>query len=441
MADESASAPSPDTKKSLIVTAMGLSVVGAILAGTLLWEHYSGATLLGCSSTGIINCTSVNSSVFSELHGIPIAAFGLAAYFLIFGVLLTRFNNGPEKGDGSLSYGFLFALAAVGFDVFLLWAQKYVIGSYCLYCIGTYGVNVGIVVLTFLALGSLGRVPASIRKDWSELGAMKPVGYGLLLAIVVAFGVLLFKPVPPGAEHFGPFTPPTGGGFRVPGIATNASKDRAEILAAPFVDPGPGGCYSRGGEKPVLTIVEFGDLECPACRKTSWVVHEFLAKHPSEVRLCFRHYPLDILCNTNVHRPIHEFACATAHAAEAAGQQGKFWDFVDDVYKQNDDSGNFVQKPDLTHTALEARAKKMGLDMKQFDDASGTGPGSADVNSKILDDITMGAQVGVESTPTLFVNGRLISGGRSLETMELWLDMAKKGDLDPKGSKVATPSK
>ena len=136
-----------------------------------------------------------------------------------------------------------------------------------------------------------------------------------------------------------------------------------------------------------------------------------------------------MVCNPNVHRKMHEFACACARGAEAAGIQGKFWEMEHEIYSQTDDKGQFMPKRDLTDPGLEAKATKVGLDLSKWKEDQGSEP----IMAKISDDVETGVHVGIESTPTLFVNGRKISGGKDVKTLEKYLDLAKKGKLNPRG--------
>ena len=425
-----ADARTADTKRKFVLAALLCCLVGAAIASYLLWEHLTGGAMLGCSKNGTFDCETVNRSVYSEIKGVPIALWGLVGYLVTAFLVGRRLRVGPVVGEGSLAIAFLFALMALAMDAFLFLMQSSDLHAYCLWCIASYFASAGLLATTWIALGSPARVGPGLRSEWEGLGKSKTLGYVLIAVIGVAFGMVLFRKPPDGVPNkWKIFNAPPEGGISLPGLGMGVSaKAREEIEHAPFLDPGPGGGYARGAAEPKLTIVEFGDLECPACRHFSWTMDEFLTKHPNDVRWVFRHYPLDLLCNPNVRRKIHEFACVTARGAEAAGLQGKFWDFESDVYKQNDDKGQYIAKPDLSPASLEERAKRLGLNIPEWKKESE----SDAVMSKIIDDIAIGAQVGLESTPTIFVNGRMISGGRDLPTLEAWLEMAKKGELPAK---------
>lgn len=114
----------------------------------------------------------------------------------------------------------------------------------------------------------------------------------------------------------------------------------------------------------------------------------------ADVRLVFRHFPLDTSCNPGVPRQIHPTACAAAIAAECAGAQGKFWEYHDYLFDHQDTS-DFV-----------GAARRLGLDAEQFRDCVGRDAAEA----VVARDVTRGVDLGIESTPTTYLNGRTIKG-------------------------------
>ena len=410
-----------DPKKRWVLALMIVSLAGMVLAGILTYEHYVPMDLPGCSANGTFDCAKVNGSAFSEIRGISVAVLGFVTYLLVAGLCITRLRKGPEKAAGSMAYAFVLAVISAVLSAFLFYVSKFVLGSFCLYCIGLYVVNASMLIAAWGALGGPGRLGGAIRQDLDGLGKQKPIAYGLFGLIVLLAIIAVAKP---GKFFNGPGE--VGNGIKIPQLGLD-EKARKEILEAPYMNPGPGGGFAKGAATPVLTIIEFADFECPACRSTSWELAELVKKHPEEVRVVFRHYPLDTTCNTSMTRQVHPFACSTALAVEAAGEQGKFWNFHDAVYAKKDNLFGADGRPDLSDKALEARAKSLGLDLAEWEAAKK----SPAIQQKVVDDIIDGGGFGVQSTPTLFVNGRRISGGRPFATLEVWLKMAKAGELNP----------
>ncbi len=139
----------------------------------------------------------------------------------------------------------------------------------------------------------------------------------------------------------------------------------------------------KGSEKAPVTIVEFSDFQCPYCANLQPTLRDVLNAYPKEVRLVFKHYPL----------PFHPQAMNAVKAAEAAREQGKFWEMHDLIFN------NFNK---LTEQSFGDFAQQLGLNMEKF---------SADFTSgkydqQIQQDMMLARSSDVNGTPTLFINGK-----------------------------------
>ena len=198
---------------------------------------------------------------------------------------------------------------------------------------------------------------------------MKINGEARLLLIMGLFvllgggGMLLLNRMPAGG---GPVTPPTP-------VPVDWSGGRYEAMAKQ-------GRHTRGDAKANLTIIEFGDLECPSCR---YAYNNYLTKIEGTIPFClvFYHFPL----------PMHKTAVPAAIATEAASRQGKFWPMFDTLYTGD--------KTELTPQFIEASARKVGLNMTQF------ARDSADpaVAQAVQNDQTIGKSIQINETPTFIV--------------------------------------
>ncbi len=153
-----------------------------------------------------------------------------------------------------------------------------------------------------------------------------------------------------------------------------------------------GSSFSQGAEKPILTIVEFSDLQCPYCAQTVPILDSLVKVFPNQVKIIFKNFPLSF----------HPQGRPAAAAAIAAGKQGKFFEFRYKVAPQ------FRNLNDSLYLAV---AKDLKLDLVRFKKEMALTP---EVNSLLEEDIALGRNLGVEGTPTLFVNGRL-ANDRSFE--------------------------
>ncbi len=156
-----------------------------------------------------------------------------------------------------------------------------------------------------------------------------------------------------------------------------------------------GDSYFQGQEKAALTIVEFSDLQCPYCAQSAPILDSLVRAYPNEVRIIFKNFPLSF----------HPQSRPAAAAALAAGKQGKFFEFRYRVAPQ------FRNLNDSLYLAV---AKELKLDLVQFKKDMVLTP---EVNAILEADVSLGRQIGVEGTPTLFANGRLAED-RSFEYFE-----------------------
>jgi protein-disulfide isomerase len=146
-----------------------------------------------------------------------------------------------------------------------------------------------------------------------------------------------------------------------------------------------GQSFFQGPEKAALTIVEFSDLQCPYCSQFATTLDSLVRTYPNDVRVIFKHFPLSF----------HPQARAAAAAAIAAGRQNKFFEFRYRI------APHFRQLGDSTYLAV---AKEIGLDMVRFKNDM---PLTEDVNRILNEDMLLGRNIGVQGTPTIFVNGHL----------------------------------
>lgn len=144
-----------------------------------------------------------------------------------------------------------------------------------------------------------------------------------------------------------------------------------------------------------VTLVEYGDYECPYCGQAEVVIRELLDDFGDELRYVWRHLPLN---------DVHTHAQLAAEAAEAAAAQGEFWGMHDRLLATQDE---------LTGRDLKRYAEELGLDLDRFVD---------DIHrhehaERIADDVASADASGVAGTPTFFINGRRHQGAYDIDTL------------------------
>lgn len=162
-----------------------------------------------------------------------------------------------------------------------------------------------------------------------------------------------------------------------------------------------------GKDDAAVKIVEFGDFQCPACAAAAENFRLIQANNPDTVQIISRHFPLG---------EIHRNGFSSSQAAEAAAAQGKFWEMYDLLYINQ---STWSDLSDPIEFYVEA-AKKLELDENKFRSDM-----KSDEIKKIINiDSDFGDKIGVNQTPTFYINGKKFSGGRSIEDWQKAVDQA-----------------
>jgi protein-disulfide isomerase len=180
-----------------------------------------------------------------------------------------------------------------------------------------------------------------------------------------------------------------------------AGPDVRMVLDAPRypVDVRPDDPYLGGANAPV-TLVEFSDFQCPFCLRVAPTLKELHKTYGDRIRIVWKDFPLTA---------IHPDAFKAAEAANCAREQGKFWEYHDVL---------FANQEALDPGSLKDYAANLKLDTATFNQCLDT----AKYNERVQDALKMGNGLGVQSTPSTFVNGRLVSGAVPLETFTRIID-------------------
>ena len=168
------------------------------------------------------------------------------------------------------------------------------------------------------------------------------------------------------------------------------------------------GSYSIGPEDAPITIVEFSDYQCPFCvRWHDQVYNQLLAAYPGKIRFVYRHLPLT---------QIHPQALPAAEAAMCAGEQNAYWQYHDRLFANQEMLGDdlYVQI-----------AEELGLSMDSFN----TCRESHKYQAEIQADMDFAIGLGVQSTPTFFINGLAVVGAQPLDVFRQVIDKELAGEI------------
>jgi len=187
---------------------------------------------------------------------------------------------------------------------------------------------------------------------------------GAVLVIAVVAGAMMFRSAQPQTQTPSP-TPALASSPKAPPAVTSA--------------------------KGVVTIEEFGDYQCPPCGYLHPILKKIKGEFGPSVRFIFYHYPLS---------QVHKNALDAAHAAVAAGQQGKFWEMHNLLHESQKE---WAEGSDL-HPVAVGFASQLGLDVARFV----RDMDSAQVDAVVTADVQRANSRGVNATPTIFIDGQMM---------------------------------
>jgi protein-disulfide isomerase/uncharacterized membrane protein len=327
-----------------------------------------------CAIDRKVNCDIVARSPYAVLCGVPVAAWGIFGYLLAAGVSLW----GVRSRRPLLVTGFGLYLSAAFTAVSAAFGavSAFLVAAVCLLCLGTYAVNLLLVVCMLLAARDVG-IRAAFAEPLRFVRArpLRTLGALVLLA-GAALGVIVGHPSywnnQPEANRTKPTTPTLPVGVE------------------------PGGGHFIGATNPAVTLVEFSDYECPFCRQAHTQLRALVERYPAQLRLVHRHYPLDKSCNSSIKTRMHDNACFAAMIAECAGRQNRFWQANDYL---------FAETRTIQSRPNSEIARDIGLDAAALDSClREEGPRSVAL------DVDEGNRLNIQGTPTFLVEGKTYTG-------------------------------
>jgi serine/threonine-protein kinase len=423
-----------------------LCVAGAWLAWLLLLEHHGlmTATVSALCGEGMeTGCALVSRSRYASLAGVPLAALGLAFYASLAVLALLCLVAATDTARRLAGAAFGLVALALAADLALLGLQAFAIGAYCRLCLATYAVNAALLAALWparAALASATRMP----QDPDGKTALSGWGAASVLALAGAIAAdgslagraaaearkLLGAPevAPSPAASATPSGAPAGApaGTLAAATVTDPASLRAELeraqaearrLQQTLDEPQKLQAYmdakaarefdeakplpldlsrtpSKGPANAPVKVVEYSDFLCPFCRNLAGAFTDFLPRSQGRIALYYKHYPLEASCNPKLQRTVHEGACLLALGGVCAQELGAFWRYHDQVFEKP------VEK--ATREDVARFATQAGLDAAAF---SACLDGSA-ARDRLAADVQEAQRVGVQSTPTILVNGK-----------------------------------
>ena len=377
---------------------IALTLIGLALAASayLLYRHFALSDLSAqsgpdfCSAVFGTGCDEALRSPLAVQLGIPLAGWGLVYYGTLASLLLLGWAIGEPFRFEATTAALLLALAAALGSIALSVAMVTDVSPFCPLCAVVHAINLLLLFplkrLTGCPTGDLVRAVAGAIRYLVGAKTADPVAarwklVGFLAAGLVAVVIYqwVFVQVALHARSAeAPFDPQQA-------IARFESSLRQEISlreADPRLGP---------ADAPVRMVV-FSDFQCPGCTRLAQMIPGLARQFEDTLQIVFKHFPLDSTCNSVIKRELHAGACEAARAAEAARAQGKFWAFHDALFMPRSDG----------KITLKSIAEQLGLNVDRFEaDRRGDA-----VLARIQADIDLGIRLGVDGTPSVFLNGR-----------------------------------
>jgi protein-disulfide isomerase/uncharacterized membrane protein len=368
----------------LALLALGASTGAAVIHYHLLLDRtYHSA----CDINATWNCSQVYESAYGAFRGVPVAVGGVVwasaiTLLVVSGLALGR-SAGPGAAFAADVPGYVFALAVPGLSValYLGYASLFVLKTYCIFCLITYGAVAGIFLVSGAAAdGSMTDLPRHARRDLKCLFG-SPIG--LLVSAVFVTGVVALVALFP--RQVDATTAPAA----APAPLTTEQQSEFDkwyesLPRVPIAVP-------TDGAK--VLIVKFNDYQCPPCRMTyeqyKPVIAKYQSMYPGKVKFVTKDFPLDPECNSSTPSGMHQSSCEAAAAVRLARAKGR---------GEAMEEWLFSNQPQLTPDLVKQAARSVG------------GVTDFDVQyAKTLDlvksDIALGVSLQVHATPTFFING------------------------------------
>jgi uncharacterized membrane protein/protein-disulfide isomerase len=382
------------------IAALVCALIGLAASLAAAGVHYQLATTPGyasfCDVNATFSCTQAYQSEYGRLLSAPVSILG-AGYFAGLLALLTL----GRRLDALASYLLVAAVIGMAFVLYLAWATIFVLGTLCLLCLATYAAVVGLFFIAGAAASiPMIDVPDRFSRDLRRL-VTSPVA--LVAAALIVGGTVA------SAAFFPKDLAATGGTHGAAAVTTDpaarAAAAAAQLAALePLTDAQKAQIRSQYDQQPrvivpadaagaTVVVIKFNDYQCPPCRQTfelyEPIWHKWEQQAPGKVKFITRDFPLEGECNASAPNGPHQAACEAAAGVRMARGVGKANEF---------EHWLFANQP-----ALSPAMVKDGL--KQVAGIADFDAQYASVLPAIKSDTALGASLGVQSTPTFFLNG------------------------------------
>lgn len=352
-----------------------------------------------CHALSAAGC-SVTAGRFGAVMGIPVATIGAAGAATMAVLGIAAWVRRARERDALRGLLWVLATFCVGVSG-LMAVLSFTEGSFCPFCVGWYGLNVALWLAAWRARDPGHDLARALLDAW---GPPVFAAAGLAAAFLVV-GTLAHHRVrdtrlEARERELEAHAPALG---REIAAELRAQAPKTIEAAALPVRTSPGADAGRR-----VVIVEFGDFECPHCRRMWEAIEEYVAQTKFPVELRFANFPIDSSCNP-LTGDLHPHACDAAKAAICAQAQDAFWAYGDLL---------FAHQSDLDPGDLVRYAETVGLDLERFR----TCLDAPETLARVRQDIALGEAVELQATPTIFIDGHELRGALPAPILHAALD-------------------
>lgn len=378
-----------------------LAIIGFLTTIKLAMIYYDSnfnpyALASFCSVSEFIDCDGVAKTTHAQFLGIPLAYWGMFLYlFIIFMLFVDKLKRITVLSFLKVFKHPLAYISALGFVSFaismiLMGVSVFEIKKLCILCVCTYILNL---IIAIIATNWYARSTDQYNLSqafWAVYKSFKVSVKDFFHAIkvrkyLISFVILVFA-----AVAFLTYT--TLSYCFTPQIkAMKSLKEFSELETNPFKVTG----NVLGDKDAPLNVDIYTDYMCPICYTSNLMDHR-AAKELAGFKMVHHDLPLDMDCNKHLKAPFHEGSCRMAKYSIAAEKQGHLWDMNSELF----------EKQPKTEDEILKIAKAMGLDTVQLKKDAG----SQETNAKLQEDIERSAQLGIDGTPAMVINGKVYSG-------------------------------
>ena len=370
-------------------------MIGLIISLMLLLWHYNPQiNIEGFSCGSNSGCGKLVSSNYSTFLNIPLPFFGIYLYiFTLYTSIIQLVINYNEEMNRLLDLVFLYVYMFVLFADLVLFSKMIQNDAYCLFCLGTYVVNLILFIIYLIMVIMFSS--CKIRFLFKQFGIFKNKD---VRAISIIYLVSIFLMIP-AVDSINIYIRSHAARKRSTHVLNNNISDLAKktTLDTSFLQDS---LISIGSKKPVVTIWLFSDFLCSHCLGWHDIENRILEEYKDRVAIKYYLYPMDSRCNKYVTRTINQYSCEVNSAMILAAQTGLYDKLIKKYFKIVNRGGGRFSEKDLE--LVDDFFKNNGIKPDYRN--------NADIRDYLMKNIEYATRLAIFTTPTIIINNHPVRG-------------------------------